>query len=86
MTRPDKRAELTLCWEAGRWRAAGAGIDVAHADLAALDTLIVNALAVTRQATTAHVRFDMSRLPAWLRQYQAHYFNYVLHVDGGKRE
>jgi hypothetical protein len=81
----DDAAELTLRWEAGTWRAAGAGIDVAHADLAALDTLIIDELARTGGATTAHVRFDVGRLPAWLRQYQSHYFNYVLHVDGGKR-
>lgn len=82
----DEAAELTLRWEAGIWRAEGSGVDIAHADLAALDALIVSELERTRRATTAHVRFDFSRLPAWLRQYQSHYFNYVLHVDGGERE
>lgn len=86
MIRDDEPAELILCWEAGRWRAAGAGIDVTHEDLAALDALIVNQLARMRRATKAHVRFDTSRMPVWLRQYQAHYFNYVLHVDGGELE
>lgn len=76
-------AELTLHWEGGVWRAAGAGLELAHEDLAALDNLIIDAL--THRARTAHVRFDLGRLPTWLRQYQAHYFNYVLHVDGGER-
>jgi hypothetical protein len=26
------------------------------------------------------LRFDTRALPAWLRQYQAHYCNYVLHI------
>lgn len=81
----DDAVELSLSWDGARWRAAGPDIDVAHADLSALDTLIVEALTRTRRATKAHVRFDFSRMPTWLRQYQAHYFNYVLHVDGGER-
>ena len=81
----NEAVELSLCWEGGRWRAAGPDVDVSHADLAALDALIVEALTRTGGATRAHVRFDASRLPTWLRQYQAHYFNYVLHVDGGER-
>jgi hypothetical protein len=28
-----------------------------------------------------HVRFDLEALPVWIRQYHAHYCNYVLHVD-----
>jgi len=27
------------------------------------------------------VRFDRNALPPWLRQYQSHYFNYVLRID-----
>ncbi len=82
----ERSAELTLRWDAGVWRVAGAGLDLAHADLAALDALIIDALARTHRARKAHVRFDMSRLPVWLRQYQAHYFNYVLHVERGERK
>jgi hypothetical protein len=82
----EEAAEITLRWEAGVWCAAGAGIDASHADLAALDALIVEELARTRAASTANVRFDIGRLPAWLRQYQSHYFNYVLRVDGGESE
>ncbi|HEX6995465.1 MAG TPA: DUF5395 family protein [Gammaproteobacteria bacterium] len=84
MTAGADVAELTLRWERGRWRAVGAGVDVCDADLGALDGMIVHALR-GRGATTAHVRFDTSVLPAWLRQYQAHYFNYVLHIGGGER-
>ncbi len=84
MTDRAHAAELTLRWERGRWRAQGAGVDVTNPDLAALDDLIVRALR-GRGATRAHVRFDTSTLPMWLRQYQAHYFNYVLHIGGGER-
>lgn len=84
MTAREHVAELTLRWERGAWRASGAGVDVSDADLAALDDSIVRSLR-GRGATRAHVRFDTSTLPAWLRQYQAHYFNYVLHIGGGER-
>ncbi|HEY8520157.1 MAG TPA: DUF5395 family protein [Gammaproteobacteria bacterium] len=76
------RRELVLSYERGQWRARGAGLDVAHADLAALDTLIVRAFEGA-EPSSVHVRFDMGALPAWLRQYQAHYFNYVLRVGRG---
>jgi hypothetical protein len=75
--------ELTLSYENGQWRAEGAGVDLAHADLASLDVSIVRALASKASPRHVHVRFDTSRLPVWLRQYQSHYFNYVLRMDGG---
>lgn len=85
MTSGERTLELTLRWEGGRWRASGTGVDVSHADLAGLDRLILRALAGTSGAARACVRFDIRSLPAWLRQYQAHYFNYVLRIDGGER-
>ncbi|MBN1240237.1 MAG: DUF5395 family protein [Gammaproteobacteria bacterium] len=76
--------ELTLHHEAGRWRAVGDGIDVAHADLAGLDRLIGEAVRRRNDPPRrVHVRFDVDRLPAWMRQYQAHYFNYVLTLNDG---
>lgn len=85
MTASERTLELTLRWEGGRWRASGTGVDVSHTDLAALDRLILDALAGTASAARACVRFDLRSLPVWLRQYQAHYFNYVLRFDGGER-
>ena len=70
--------ELTLSFEAGRWRARGDGIDVEHAELPELDRLIARDAAGGRPGTRVHVRFDVGGLPEWMRQYQAHYFNYVL--------
>ena len=84
MTARTHAEELTLRWERGLWRASGEGVDVADTDLAALDDLIVQAVRA-RGVTRVHVRFDTSTLPTWLRQYQAHYFNYVLSIGGGER-
>jgi hypothetical protein len=79
---PTGTLEVTLTHRRGRWRATGDGVDVAHADLAELDALITAAIP-QGAARRVHVRFDASRLPAWTRQYQSHYFNYVLIVDRG---
>jgi uncharacterized protein DUF5395 len=71
--------EVVLSYENERWRARGDGIDLVHSELTHLDALIVAAF-VERRSTLVHVRFDLAVLPTWLRQYQAHYCNYVLHV------
>ena len=76
--------ELTLLHDGVRWRATGAGIDDEHTELAELDRLILNA-AAHASVNRVHVRFDSDRLPAWLRQYQPHYFNYVLTTGSGTR-
>lgn len=73
--------EVVLDYAAGAWHARGDGLELTHADLAALDRLIAAALAARGDVTRAHVRFDTQRLPVWLRQYHAHYFNYVLKID-----
>jgi hypothetical protein len=77
-----KTLELTLTYRRDRWHATGEGVDVAHSDLTELDMLIA---AAARRAPPrhvhVHVRFDTSGLPAWMRQYQSHYFNYVLGVN-----
>jgi Family of unknown function (DUF5395) len=71
--------EVVLSYADDRWRARGDGVDLAHADLPNLDALIARAFA-ERAPVCVHVRFDLAGLPTWLRQYQAHYCNYVLRV------
>jgi hypothetical protein len=72
--------EIVLTYEDGRWRARGQGFDLVHEDLGALDALIERTVARANDALEVQVRFDFSTLPVWLRQYQPHYCNYVLHV------
>jgi hypothetical protein len=72
--------EVVLTYEEGRWRARGQGFDLVHEDLCALDALIECSVAHPGAALDVPVRFDFSTLPSWLRQYQPHYCNYVLHV------
>jgi hypothetical protein len=79
----DGAVELTLEYAAGRWHAEGEGLSLAHSALAELDALILATVAQQLRARRVHVRFDTSRLPSWLRQYQPHYFNYVLTVARG---
>ena len=73
-------AEVELRFESGRWRALGPGVDLEHSELRGLDALITAAFAVPGGPSRVHVRFDLDGLPRWLRQYHAHYCNYVLRV------
>jgi hypothetical protein len=73
--------ELVLSYGNGRWRAFGEGLTAEHPELHGLETELT-ALLAARGATHAHLRFDLDGLPGWLRQYHAHYCNYVLHVRG----
>ena len=72
--------ELVLTFERDRWRAAGLGLDVEHADLRGLESLVTTSLAERGAPSRVHVRFDMAALPTWLRQYHTHYCNYVLEI------
>jgi hypothetical protein len=72
-------AELVLSYGNGRWRASGEGLTAEHSELQGLERELAGLLAA-RGATRAHLRFDLDGLPHWLRQYHAHYCNYVLHV------
>jgi hypothetical protein len=67
--------EVVLRYGGDRWHATGAGVALEHAELRALDALLAAAF---RDRDCVHVRFDFDALPAWLRQYQAHYCNYTL--------
>jgi hypothetical protein len=73
---------LALSFDRGRWHAAGGGVDVAHADLRGLETLI-EARLVADAPVDVHLQFDMASLPRWLHQYHGHYCNYTLHVRSG---
>lgn len=72
--------EVVLSYADDRWRARGDGVDLEHRELRDLDALIERAYADRRRTTRVYVRFDLGTLPVWVRQYQAHYFNYVLCV------
>jgi hypothetical protein len=71
--------EVLLSYANGRWSARGLGADLEHADLRSLEALIEARLAASAASCVA-VRFDVSSLPAWMRQYQSHYFNYSLRL------
>ena len=75
MTEP----EVVLSYENDRWRARGDGLDLAHSDLARSGRADRTRFR-RRLRARVHVRFDLAGLPTWLRQYQAHYCNYVLRV------
>jgi hypothetical protein len=73
------KAELALTYARGRWRARGHGIDLEHAELRGLEALVEQSLAGAGVREAA-IRFDMSSLPRWMHQHQAHYFNYTLRL------
>ena len=77
--RPDRERaiELTLSHDGQCWYANGAGLRFTAESLGTLERRICARLLVPRNAV-ADLKFDMSSLPAWLHQYQAHYFNYRL--------
>jgi hypothetical protein len=72
--------ELVLTYERDRWRARGAGIDVAHAELRGLEALIEARVANDASSVEVRLAFDTGTLPRWLRQYHGHYCNYTLRV------
>jgi hypothetical protein len=73
-------ADVVLSYEENRWRARGAGVDVAHVELRSLEALLEAQLAAEHCAMRVQICFDMAALPRWLHQYHGHYCNYVLHV------
>ena len=68
---------LTLSHDGHRWQAEGAGHCLAAESLTALEDAICSAVLAPVDAV-ADLRFDLTSLPAGLRQYHAHYFNYRL--------
>jgi hypothetical protein len=69
--------ELSVSWAERRWRARGAGVDAEHEELRALEDLVAAQLAGSGAERVA-MRFEFASFPAWMRQHQSHYFNYVL--------
>jgi hypothetical protein len=72
--------ELVLSYEGRRWRARGDGVDLAHAELRALEALIGAHVASDAAPVEVRLEFDMNALPRWLHQYHGHYCNYTLRV------
>lgn len=78
--------ELVLSYERERWRASCNDFTVTGDDLAELESSIESVFR-SRPALSAQLpirvqlRFDYASLPRWLRQYQAHYFNYALNIS-----
>jgi hypothetical protein len=70
---------LVLSFERDLWHASGDGVDVGHAELRGLETLLEQRLAA-HAPVDVHLKFDMASLPRWLHQYHGHYCNYTLHV------
>jgi len=74
------KVDIELRYERDRWRARGAGIEIVHAELRGIETLLASQLAMERTPLDVELRFDTAALPRWLLQYHGHYCNYVLHV------
>jgi hypothetical protein len=74
------QVDVDLSYDRDRWRACGAGIEVVHAELRGIETLLAARLANERAPLDVQLRFDTAALPRWLLQYHGHYCNYVLHV------
>jgi hypothetical protein len=74
------KVDVELRYERDRWHARGLGIEVVHADLRGIETLLASLLATDRTPLEVELRFDMAALPRWLLQYHGHYCNYVLRV------
>jgi len=84
--KPASRLELVLSCEHDQWSAQVSDLQFTGDDLSCLEASIAQELQSNPQylaqlPVDVHMRFDVSSLPIWLRQYQAHYFNYVLRVE-----
>lgn len=72
--------DLSLTYEHGRWRARGAGVELEHAELRGLESLIEARVGIAAGPVEVRLNFDMAVLPRWLHQYHGHYCNYTLVV------
>jgi hypothetical protein len=75
--------EFALRHDGALWYADDGSVAVAAETLGALEDVLTavlqEQLGIDFVGEVA-MRFDLSRLPIWLRQYQAHYFNYRLRI------
>lgn len=76
-TRYERSFALTLSHDGTRWRATGTAGCFTAPTLREVEEQISRAL-LEPQAAVAVLSFDVDNLPGWMRQYQAHYFNYRL--------
>ena len=86
MTAEGESCEFVLSFERGRWLATSGDIAVDGADLRELEASLARAFRskpalAARLPARVELRFDYASLPRWMRQYQAHYFNYALDID-----
>lgn len=72
--------EVVLSYERNRWRATAPGLEIVHAELRGLESLIEARLAGEGAPVVVELKFDDATLPRWLRQYHGHYCNYTLLV------
>ncbi len=80
--------DFILSYRLNRWHAQGNGLTLVGDDLLELESMIERELQShpdihLEDPSHVNMRFDISTLPRWLRQYQSHYFNYVLIVRPG---
>ncbi len=88
MAADRESCEFVLSFERGRWLASSGDVAVDGEDLPELEASLVLAFRskpalAARLPTRVQLRFDYASLPRWMRQYQAHYFNYTLDIDAG---
>ena len=86
LAEPVTKLELVLSCQQDLWLATGPQLHCSGDALSGLEASIAEELQsnpLYRKSLPADVylRFDMASLPTWLRQYQAHYFNYILRVE-----
>lgn len=77
--------EFVLTFERGRWVATSGELTVDGANLTELEEALADVFRsqpelAERLPTRVQLRFDISSLPAWMRQYQSHYLNYSLYI------
>ena len=83
--------EFVLSFERNRWLASCGDITVDGDDLPELEASLARvfrsspALAA-RLPARVELRFDYAALPRWMRQYQAHYFNYAIDIGSPEDE
>ena len=88
MVADRESCEFVLSFERGRWLASSGDVTVHGEDLPELEASLAHAFRskpalAARLPARVQLRFDYASLPRWMRQYQAHYFNYKLDIDAG---
>jgi len=66
--------------EHGSFRIIDSTLDGVDAKIG--DLLRSNGIVVQGQSLRVFIRYDISTIPAWIRQYSQHYFNRIIQVEG----